>query len=168
MLRYGDAQTGPLKNRSACTAKAVILLLQFGDRQLAKRITQYPTRVTAEAVRLMLHSGEVTLSLHTAVTTNRIYMNMDQPDLLGVVLDCRDTRLRTRIMATRWKCLAVTYPQNISTLTLMLKTAPFGLRLNTTPMLITTINCIIVSHVMLLKAVLDPVWPGRDERISRK
>ncbi len=168
MLRYGEAQTGSLMIRSAGTAKAVRLMLHSGDRQLAKRVTQYPPRVTAEAVRLMLHSGEVTLSLHTAVTTNRIYMYMDQPDLLGVVLDCRDTALRTRIMATGWKCLAVIYPLDISTLTPMPKTAPSGLRLNITPRMRTTINCLIVSHGILQKGVLDPVWPGRDERISRK
>ncbi len=94
-------------------------------------------------------------------------MNMDQPDLREVVLDCRDVRLRTRIMAMRWRCLVVINPQNTSMRTPRPKTAHFALKLNTGTILMRP-NHYTSIHETRQKEVSDLKMLGKDVRISRK
>ena len=72
------------------TTTVVISMLRHGEAQTGSLKVMYLRRTTAEAVRLMLHSGEDTSPIHTAAIISLIYMHMDQPDLREVVLDCRD------------------------------------------------------------------------------
>ena len=140
LLRHGESRTGSLSsiiNRmKGTTAKAVRSMLHLGEDLLSMLITGLSTTemcTTAEAVRSMLRSGEIphTVSKVAFPVITFILIQMGQPDLREVVLDCRDVRLRTRTLASRWICLAVTYPQNTSTHTPRINITHFALKLNT-------------------------------------
>ena len=114
----------------------------------------------------MLHPGEVILLTHPAAILIISLSQLDQPDLREVVLDCRDARLRTRTLATRWRCLAVTYPRNINMHIPRTKTTHFELKVNIYSLLANT-PIDVKTCETLLKEVFGRVRLGKDVQTNR-